>query len=59
MKHGYIPGMAEIPKSILQMFGGSDGKMASDVDSASYHRLKVGGVQLLRSNKCFHFEMVQ
>lgn len=59
MQHGIIKGMAPVPKSLQQMFGGSDGIISSDVDSASYHRLKVGGVQLLRSNKCFHFEMVQ
>lgn len=59
MMHGYVKGLTTVPKTILQMFGGSNGgEIQADVDSGSYHRMKVGGVQLLRSNKCFHLEMV-
>ncbi len=57
MQHDVVKGsFVNMPRSLKQMFG--DVSASSDVDSASYHRMKVGGVQLLRSNKCFHFEMV-
>lgn len=61
--HGIIPGMSPIPKSLGAMgkFNLSDSTLnaiATDVDSSSYTRLSVRGIQILRANKCFDLRCV-
>lgn len=61
-QEGIVTGMTPTPIGLAKLTGVSNSSgiqvLSSDVDESSYHRLKVGGVQLLRSNKCFHMENV-
>jgi len=49
-----IPGVADLPRSLQAMVGSTNGKLAvTDQDKSSFTRLKTGGIQMLRSNRCF------
>lgn len=58
---GIIKGMAPMPKSLSIMAGnvGDSGKyVVTDQDKSSYTRLKTGGIQILRANRCFDLQCV-
>lgn len=59
---GIIPGLTPTPRS-LQILGGNSGQLASkilstDQDKSSYVRMKSGGIQILRANRCFDLQCV-
>lgn len=61
--HGVVGGLTKLPKQyqIIQGIGnigsGELAQISSDVDSASYHRLATGGVNLRRANTSLHLEI--
>lgn len=57
-KEGIIKGMADLPYSLAALTGVSkdDKRVVTDQDKSSYTRLKVGGIQILRANRCFDLE---
>lgn len=61
--HGVVAGLTKLPKQyqIIQGIGnihsGELAQISSDVDSASYHRLATGGVNLRRGNTSLHLEI--
>lgn len=58
---GVIKGMAGMPRS-LKIIGGDAGMnsavLSSDMDKSAYTRLKSGGIQMLRGNKCFDLQCI-
>lgn len=63
-RHGVIKGMTQIPRSLEIMLKGNSAGiddsalLATDVDKASYTRMKSAGIQILRANRCFDLECV-
>lgn len=57
-QEGIIKGLADLPKSLQAMVGGSntDKRIVTDQDKSSYTRLKVGGIQIMRANRCFDLQ---
>lgn len=61
--HGVVQGMSPIPRQykIIQGLSNFDSgtlaALSSDIDSASYHRLSTGGVNLRRGNTSLHLEI--
>lgn len=54
-----IKGISPIPKSLEILLGNTGGKAASsDIDKASYTRMKSAGIQLLRGNRCLDLQCV-
>jgi hypothetical protein len=62
-QHGVVAGLTNIPRQyrIIQNISninmGELGLISSDVDSASYHRLATGGVNLRRGNTSLHLQI--
>jgi len=59
---GVIPGLTPPPRS-LQILSSNSGSVASkilatDMDKSSYVRMKSGGIQILRANRCFDLQCV-
>jgi hypothetical protein len=58
---GIVKGLTPMPKSLSIMGGGSSESskyITTDQDKSSYTRLKTGGIQILRSNRCFDLQCV-
>lgn len=58
---GIIKGLTPMPKSLAIMGGGSSADtkyITTDQDKSSYTRLKTGGIQILRANRCFDLQCV-
>ena len=54
-----MPGMAPMPNSVRILSGRSsdaDNIAVTDVDKSSYMRMKSGGIQILRANRCFDLQ---
>lgn len=63
MLHGVVTGLTPVPKQyriiqgIQNLSSGDLALLSSDIDSASYHRLATGGVNLRRGNTSLHLEI--
>lgn len=63
MLHGVVTGLTPVPKQykiiqgIQNLSSGDLSLLSSDIDSASYHRLATGGVNLRRGNTSLHLEI--
>lgn len=62
-QHGVVAGLTPMPKSLnimggFNLEGNTLALLSSDQDKSSYHRLKTGGIQILRANKCLHLECI-
>lgn len=59
---GVIKGLTPMPRSLKIMGGGSadlnSALLGTDMDKSAYTRLKSGGIQMLRGNKCFDLQCV-
>lgn len=61
--HGVVAGLTKLPKQyqIIRGIGniaaGELAQISSDVDSASYHRLATGGINLRRGNTSLHLSV--
>lgn len=54
---GVIKGLAELPRSLKIMNKIGDSNLVStDQDKSSYTRLKTGGIQIMRANRCFDLQ---
>ena len=60
-KDAIMPGFAPMPKSLQILGGNSSGNdkiVVTDLDKSSYMRMKTGGIQIMRANRCFDMTCV-
>ena len=59
-QHAIVAGMTDPPPGmgagIASISSASAPMRASDINEGSYHRMKSGGIQIMRANGCFHAE---